>query len=517
MRGQAGYTTEIKIDGAAVSLTYREGRLRHRRHPGQRRDRRGRHRQPPDGPRRAARAHGERVIPAPDGDPGRGLLHPGRLCPAQRRARAGWRAPLRQPAERGGREPPPARSRDHPEAPAAALRLPRRGHRRRPSRPPRSGRRSTCWQPGASRWSRTAPGTRTWPRSSARWTEYETLLPTLPFGADGVVIKIDRLSLHEDLGIVGGREPRWAVARKFAPEVAVTRRQGDPGQRGPDRRPQPLGRARTGGDRRGHRLQRDAPQRGADRPEGHPRGRLGGDHPGGRGDSPGDRAAARPAGRRRAAFQDAVEVPGLRHPGREGPRGGDAVLPQRQPAGTGARGHRPLRLPRSHGHPGAGLRAGTPAARRRADPQRGGPLSAAGRTSWSSWTGSRTSRPASWSRRSRPPAASRCRCSSSPSESGTSGRRWRSCWPVISGAWTQLAAGGRRDQISGVAGVGPTIAEAVVSFFHNRDNRAAGPATSRPRPYHDRAPGRDAGGALAGQAYVLTGTLPTLSRPERPS
>src|SRR5690606_3997928 len=45
----------------------------------------------------------------------------------------------------------------------------------------------------------------------------------LPFGADGVVVKVDRLALHEDLGIIGGREPRWAVARKFEPEVGVTR------------------------------------------------------------------------------------------------------------------------------------------------------------------------------------------------------------------------------------------------------------------------------------------------------
>ena len=51
---------------------------------------------------------------------------------------------------------------------------------------------------------------------------YETLIPTLPFQADGVVIKIDRLSLHAELGVVGGREPRWAIARKFAPEVAET-------------------------------------------------------------------------------------------------------------------------------------------------------------------------------------------------------------------------------------------------------------------------------------------------------
>jgi DNA ligase (NAD+) len=54
-------------------------------------------------------------------------------------------------------------------------------------------------------------------------TSYEELIPRLPFQADGVVIKVDRLDLHGELGVVGGREPRWAIARKFAPEVAVTR------------------------------------------------------------------------------------------------------------------------------------------------------------------------------------------------------------------------------------------------------------------------------------------------------
>lgn len=53
--------------------------------------------------------------------------------------------------------------------------------------------------------------------------EYERLLPSLPFGADGVVVKVDRRDLQDDLGVVGDREPRWAIARKFAPEVAVTR------------------------------------------------------------------------------------------------------------------------------------------------------------------------------------------------------------------------------------------------------------------------------------------------------
>ena len=53
--------------------------------------------------------------------------------------------------------------------------------------------------------------------------DLEARLPHLAFQADGVVIKVDQLRLHGELGVVGGREPRWAIARKFAPEVAITR------------------------------------------------------------------------------------------------------------------------------------------------------------------------------------------------------------------------------------------------------------------------------------------------------
>jgi DNA ligase (NAD+) len=45
---------------------------------------------------------------------------------------------------------------------------------------------------------------------------------SLDFAIDGGVVKVNALSLWPDLGIVGGREPRYAIARKFAPDIAET-------------------------------------------------------------------------------------------------------------------------------------------------------------------------------------------------------------------------------------------------------------------------------------------------------
>ena len=50
-----------------------------------------------------------------------------------------------------------------------------------------------------------------------------TLRAQLNFGIDGVVVKVDSLRMQEELGTIGGREPRWAIARKFAPDIAITR------------------------------------------------------------------------------------------------------------------------------------------------------------------------------------------------------------------------------------------------------------------------------------------------------
>jgi DNA ligase (NAD+) len=46
--------------------------------------------------------------------------------------------------------------------------------------------------------------------------------PGLDFAIDGGVVKVNDMRLWPDLGVVGGREPRYAIARKFAPDIAET-------------------------------------------------------------------------------------------------------------------------------------------------------------------------------------------------------------------------------------------------------------------------------------------------------
>ena len=46
---------------------------------------------------------------------------------------------------------------------------------------------------------------------------------SLDFAIDGGVVKVNALGLWPDLGVVGGRDPRYAIARKFAPDIAETK------------------------------------------------------------------------------------------------------------------------------------------------------------------------------------------------------------------------------------------------------------------------------------------------------
>lgn len=56
----------------------------------------------------------------------------------------------------------------------------------------------------------------------AQTVEHETRA-ALGFAIDGGVVKVNEMALQDELGVRNDRTPRWAIARKFAPDMAVTR------------------------------------------------------------------------------------------------------------------------------------------------------------------------------------------------------------------------------------------------------------------------------------------------------
>ncbi|MDQ3138099.1 MAG: NAD-dependent DNA ligase LigA [Gemmatimonadota bacterium] len=217
----AGYTTEIKIDGAAVSLTYEAGRLT-------------------GGATRGNGVIGESITANLRTIADVPLALKGRGWPAVMEVRGEVYLPyagftrVNQERERAG-DPLFANPRN---AAAGALRqLDANITRRRRLRmfafmvEPVEGRLEARTHFAVldllAAWGFQVESQRqrfeTMAEVQGAIAGYEDSIPRLPFQADGVVIKVDRLDLHGELGVVGGREPRWAIARKFAPEVAITR------------------------------------------------------------------------------------------------------------------------------------------------------------------------------------------------------------------------------------------------------------------------------------------------------
>ena len=219
----AGYNLEIKIDGAAVSLTYKGGVLE-------------------TGATRGNGVQGEIITPNLRTIPDVPLRLQGEGWPALMEIRgevympkAAFEKTNRQREEAG--EPLFANPRN---AAAGALRqLDPSVTRRRGLRfwafavEAPEGRRGLSFKSQhelldtLKSWGFPIEPHRTRAKNLAQAHEVvrtlEVKLPTLPFQADGVVVKVDDMALHEELGVIGGREPRWAIARKFAPEVAVTK------------------------------------------------------------------------------------------------------------------------------------------------------------------------------------------------------------------------------------------------------------------------------------------------------
>jgi DNA ligase (NAD+) len=200
----AGYTLEVKIDGAAISLTYEDGVF-------------------VTGATRGNGVEGENVTPNLKTVLDVPLRLQGKGWPRMFEVRGevylskSWFEQMNWERETAG-EPPFANPRN---AAAGALRQldPKVTRKRR--------LRLFCFHieaPGHRLSFETQHDLLAGLAAAHRGiAELETLLPTLDYGADGVVVKVNPLALHAELGTVGDREPRWAMARKFAPEVQITR------------------------------------------------------------------------------------------------------------------------------------------------------------------------------------------------------------------------------------------------------------------------------------------------------
>jgi DNA ligase, NAD-dependent len=55
--------------------------------------------------------------------------------------------------------------------------------------------------------------------------QWEGKRDTLPYEIDGIVVKVDRTALHDELGYTG-KAPRWAIAYKYAARAGITKLQG---------------------------------------------------------------------------------------------------------------------------------------------------------------------------------------------------------------------------------------------------------------------------------------------------
>ena len=130
----------------------------------------------------------------------------------------------------------------------------------------------------------------------------------LDYEIDGVVVKVDERALWRELGVVG-REPRWAIAWKFPPTTATTRlldvvwNVGRTGHLVPFAMLEPV---HVGGVTVTHR---DPPQRGGPGPQGRAGRRRGGRDAGRRRDPPGRLAEAAAQAEGRAQAEAAEEMP----------------------------------------------------------------------------------------------------------------------------------------------------------------------------------------------------------------
>ena len=320
------------------------------------------------------------------------------------------------------------------------------------------------------------------------------------------------LALWPDLGVVGGREPRYAIARKFAPDIAETKllaikvNVGRTGTINPFAVLEPV---EIGGAQvklatlHNFDLVARKDLRVGDIVQVKRAGEV---IPQIIGPVPDKRDAANPP----QPYVPPSALSVVRDGARPGHRAGHALLPELRVSRPPARESRPLRVARRDGHSRPVVRAASRSWSTRAHPRRGRSLRSHRRPARGARAASPKRAPSSSSPRSRRRRRSRSRGCSSRSASRTSARRSRKQIAKHFGTMDAIAAASL-DDVLAVHGIGDTIAESLVSWFSDAKAqrlierlREQGLTFDEPRT--------QTGGALLGCTVVITGTLPTLSR-----
>ena len=216
------YVTEPKIDGLAISLVYEDGVLVRGATRGDGEigeDVTQNVRQIKTVPLRFDPIRGRRRAAARRG-PRRDLHGALHLRRAERAARRGRRADVRQPAQRRRRLDPPARPRDR--ARRGRSRCGATASARRDGVDFAEHHESLMWL--RERGFQVNPEIEVHDdieKVVATCRGWEERREKLDYETDGVVVKVNDLALQRRLGVVG-REPRGAIAWKFAPMTATT-------------------------------------------------------------------------------------------------------------------------------------------------------------------------------------------------------------------------------------------------------------------------------------------------------
>jgi DNA ligase (NAD+) len=104
--------------------------------------------------------------------------------------------------------------------------------------------------------------------------QWEGKRDALPYEIDGIVIKVDRIALQDELGFTG-KAPRWAIAYKYAARAGITKLERVRWQVGRTGKLTPVAELVPVSVRRHNRSQRDVAQHGRNRALGREDRRLG--------------------------------------------------------------------------------------------------------------------------------------------------------------------------------------------------------------------------------------------------